>query len=241
MFFVIQCCLCKQILPRSEREEHETNTCPKRIIDCDYCYEDVKAEDKDKHLQVCFEFPIPCPNECGANFTRIDISKHRSECELETVTCPYIEYGCKTEFMFRRDLLAHKKENIIEHTDMSLVKMNCFQYEIQQLKDENACLKKEQDEKRCKGMSMKQLDGVEWDINLDKLEYGEEIEGPTFYVNNYKLRIYCIYRGFWNYFYFYLKRIEGEFDRNLGIAYITHYSVVKVDKQVSTNLIIQKE
>ena len=225
-FFLIQCKKCEQIFSRREREEHQTNSCPKRNIRCDYCVvRGGKAEDKDKHLQVCDGYPISCPNECGAEFPREELSKHRYECELEVVTCPYKEYGCKAESMLRSDLLAHKKENIVEHTDMSLV-------EIKQLKGENARLKKEQNGMKRKGMSMKQLDGVEWEIkDLYTLKYREEIEGPAFYVNNYKLRIYCISSGLWNYFYFYLKRIVGEFDRNLRLAYITHYRVVQVNKQ----------
>ena len=220
---LIQCDLCKEVFSRSERELHVTEQCPLRIIKCQYCYEEGKAEFLSHHFEDCDGFPISCPNECGAEFTRRELSEHRSECELEVVTCPYKEYGCKAESMLRRDLLAHKKEFYIEHIDMSLV-------EIKQLKYENAHLEKEHDEMKCKVMSMKQLDGVEWEIkNLDKLEEGEEIEGPTFYVNNYKLRIYYIFGDYWDYFY--LRRIAGEFDRYLGLAYITHYRVVNANKR----------
>ena len=40
------------------------------------------------------------------------------------IACPYMEYGCKANSMFRKDLLAHKKEYIVEHTDMSLVQIS---------------------------------------------------------------------------------------------------------------------
>ena len=108
---------------------------------------------------------------------------------------------------------------------MSLVEIKQLKYEITRLEEERREMKLE-------GMSMKQLDGVEveWEIkNLDKLKEGEEIEGPTFFVNNYKLRMYFIFRGLWNYFY--LGRIKGEFDRNLGLDYVTHYRVVNANKQ----------
>ena len=227
-FFLIQCKKCEQIFPRRVREEHETNSCPKRIIRCDYCQRGGKAEDRDQHVQVCIIYPISCPNECGAEFPRRELSEHRSECESEVVTCPYKEYGCKAGSMIRRDLLAHKKEFYVEHIDMSLV-------EIKELKDENARLKKEQNEMKRKGMSMKQLEGIEWEIkNLYTLKDGEEIEGPTFYVGNYKLRIYCIYGDFGILRHnpsFYIRRIEGEFDRNLGLAYITHYRVMNVNER----------
>ena len=223
-FLIIQCKKCVQVFTRREREEHETNSCPKRNIRCNYCKKAGRAEDKDKHLQFCSEFPISCPNECGAELSRKKLSEHRSECELEAITCPYKEYGCKAESMLRRDLLAHKKEFYIEHLDMSLVGMK-------KLQDENARLKEEQNKMKRKGMSMKQLDGVEWEIKqVYALKKNKVIEGPTFYINNYKLRIYFLFRGIANMrSSFYLSRIEGEFDRNLGLAYITHYRVVNDD------------
>ena len=232
--FLIQCYLCKDVFSRSERELHGAEQCPLRIVKCQYCNQDNKAKFLSQHFEVCPGYPISCPNGCGAEFIRRELSKHKSECEFEEVTCPYKEYGCKAESISKRDLLAHKKENIVEHTDMSLLKMNRFQseikFEMQQLINENACLKKEQNEMKLKGMSMKQLEGVEWEIrNLDELKYGKELEGPAFYVNSYKLRIYIISTGFDKYFY--LRRIEGEFDRNLGLAYVTHYRVVYINKR----------
>ena len=226
LFFQIQCEECEQIFPRKNKEEHQKKFCPKRTINCDYCGKHGKAEDKDRHLQFCDEFPISCLNECGAEFPRKQLSQHRSECELEVVTCPYKEYGCRAESMLRRDLLAHKKEFYIEHQDMSLV-------EIKQLKTENARL---ENRLRLEGKTMKQLDGVEWEIkNIDSFIFDEEVEGSTFYVNNYKLRIYCCACDFIGdnvcALNFYLKRIEGKFDRNLGLAYITHYRVIQVNKR----------
>ena len=230
--FLIQCDLCKEVFSRPERELHGTEQCPLRIVKCQYCYQEIKAKFLSLHFKDCPEFPISCPNECGAEFPRGELSEHRSECVLEVVTCPYKEYGCKADSVSRRDLLAHKKDNIVEHQDMSLVQMSRSQSEIKLLKDENALLKKEQNEMKLKGMSMKQLDGVEWEIkNLDELKLGKEVEGPTFYVNSYKLRIYYILnKSFPIVVCFYLRRIEGEFDRNLGLAYITHYRVVNVNK-----------
>ena len=221
--FLIQCNLCKEVFSRSERELHATEQCPFRIVKCQYCNQYKKAKFLSRHFEFCSGILISCPNECGAEFLRRELSEHMSECELEVVTCPYKEYGCKAESMLRKDLLAHKKEFYIEHLDMSLV-------EIKQLKDENACLKKEQNKMKCKIMSMKQLDGVEWEIKIpNRLRDNEELEGPTFFVNGYKLRIYCTFRSIWNYFY--IRKIEGGFDRNLDLDYITHYRVVNVNKR----------
>ena len=117
--------------PEEKKEKHESDSCPKRIINCEYCEMRGEAEYREEHLECCDEFPVSCPNECGAKLPRGKLSKHRSECELELIPCPYKEYGCRAESMLRRDLLAHKKEFYIEHQDMSLVR---FQSEIKQLK-----------------------------------------------------------------------------------------------------------
>ena len=214
--FLVECKKCNQIFLRREKDDHEKKICPLRIITCSFCSKFGEAGDEEKHLKFCNKFPITCSNECGAKFQRNQLSQHKSECELEVVTCPYKEYGC--ESMLRRDLLAHKKEFYIEHQDMSLVEFNLLRRENKELK--------------WKVKTMKELDGVEWDIkDINNLILDTEIEGPDFYINNYKLRI-CAIRSsrYGRYLNFYLKRIEGDFDKNLGDAYITHYKRIIVNE-----------
>ena len=50
LFFLIQCKKCEQIFPRGEKEKHESDSCPKRIINCEYCEMSGKAEYKEEHL-----------------------------------------------------------------------------------------------------------------------------------------------------------------------------------------------
>ena len=231
LFFLIQCQKCEQIFPRGGEEEHGRNYCPKRIIKCECCSKGGKAEDKEEHLQYCEGYLVSCPNECGAKLPRRVLTLHRSVCELEVIACPYKEYGCRAESMLRRDLLAHKNENIVAHTDFSLVQISQSQSEIKQLKDENVRLKKEQNEMKWKIKTLKGLDGVEWKImNIDKCKYVEKIQGPTFYVNNYRLKLYRVYYKYSsNKSRFYVKRIEGELDGNLGLACITRYRIITVN------------
>ena len=224
--FRIECFKCKQIFRRKEKNSHNSEFCPMREIVCKYeCFKSGYAKDLEKHETFCKNFPILCQNGCGIVFAREDYSMHKSVCALEEITCPYAEYGCDSNPMLRRDLLAHKKNNIVEHTDMSLST-------IKELKKEKSSIE-------WKIMTMKQLDGVEWEIvNMGKFSIGRMVEGPTFYVNNYKLRIYvtnkinlyCIS----NSLHFTVKRLEGKFDKQLGIASITQYRVIIVDKRDNT-------
>ena len=229
--FLIRCDGCGNVLSRRCLSDHLTNLCRLRDVVCVHCGKGGKAQLLEEHLKICDEFPIYCPNECSSQFPRKQLSQHRSECELEVVTCPYKEYGCRAESMLRRDLLAHKKENIVEHTDMSLVKMNSFQSEIKQLKDENACL---ENRLRLEGKTMKQLDGVELILrNIDTKIPGKEVDGPTFYINNYKLQVYLSFGR--TFVKLYLKRIEGKFDEILGSGFISQYTYILVNIHDNAN------
>ena len=203
--FLIECSDCKLIFPRGDTKMHKDILCPLRLVNCDYCSSrSGPSKDLDRHNQVCLLYPIDCPNGCGSKPHRNTMATHRSDCELEEVTCPFSEYGCKAIPMLRKDLLAHKKELYIEHLDMSQNRIIKLEWKLR---------------------TMKQLDGVEREIeNPEK----QPKEGPTFYVNNYKLRIYTyIHKPL----RFCIKRIEGKFDKQLGKAAITHYRVIIVDKQ----------
>ena len=215
--FPIKCTPCAQIFPRRDKGNHDNNLCPMRRVKCKHrCDKSGYPRDYEKHEIFCEKFPVLCQNGCGEVFERSFTSKHRSVCELEEVTCPFAEYGCEATAMLRRDLLAHKKERYIEHTDMSLCRIHLLESEI---------------------MTMKQFDGVEWKIPCNIASY-PLIESPTFCINGYKLRLFVTYSisslFLFRDFKFSIKRIEGDFDKQLGKAYITHYRVIAVNKQRTT-------
>ena len=226
LHFLVKCKECNQIFPRGELKYHEVYSCPSREVNCNFCDKRGIYNNLERHLQMCLKQPLLCPNKCGAEFTRDKSFEHKSKCELEEITCPYTQYGCNAKPMLRRDLLAHEKEYIVEHTNMSLV-------EIKQLREINTRLEENQNELIWKVKGMKELDGVDWEIkNLDKLRKNTEIEGPTFYVNKYKLKIYFTYETWFlgNSICFHLNRIEGEFDRNLGESSLKHYRIILVNE-----------
>ena len=225
--FQIECAKCKQTLPRGETDTHKANLCAMREIECDFCGKYGIARELDNHLTLCLEYLISCPNNCGERFPRKDSSKHESECQLQLIECPFAKYGCRAKSMLRRDLLAHKKDNLVEHTDLSLDR-------IDKLENENIRLKNKQNKMEWELKLTKHLDGVEWEIkNVNKLVIGQTIEGPTFYVNKYKLKVYATTHQsiFGMRMDFFLKRVEGEFDRNLTEASVTTYRIITVDKQ----------
>ena len=225
--FLIECAKCQQTLPRGETDTHKANLCAMREIKCDFCGKYGIARELDNHLTFCLEYLISCPNNCGKRFPRKDSSKHESECQLQLIECPFAKYGCRAKSMLRRYLLAHKKDNLVEHTDFSLDR-------IDKLENENIRLKDTQKKMEWELKLTKRLDGVEWEIkNVNKLETGQTIEGPTFYVNKYKLKVCATLRlSFLGVrMNFFLKRVEGEFDRKLTEASVTNYRMIIIDKQ----------
>ena len=233
--FLIQCELCEVIVERGQYENHIMFSCLLREMECEHCYKELLYKDLKKHSKICPEYPIFCTNGCREFLLRKQLSQHRSECLLEVITCPYEKFGCNAIPMLRRDLLAHKKKFYIEHQDMSLNEIQELNNEIVRLDKEIFRLDKEKQDLYCDGKMMLQLDGVEWEIqNARNLKVGHSIIGPAFYVKRYALKIYLIPTQFETcrtIFRFALKRIEGEFDSNLGKAYLTQYRIILVNQQ----------
>ena len=221
--FPVACTECKQTIRRGERDSHKNCSCPMREIKCEFCQANHKFMEKEQHMNVCEEYPISCPNKCEVTISKKELSFHKAFCHLEQIACPFAEYGCETRTILRKDLQKHKKENIIEHTDMSLSQLKRAKTEITRLE-----IKLEEQVRSIK--TMKPLDGVEWEINgLNRLANTEHKEGPDFSVNKYKLHLsvsnnkqkWC----------FFIKRISGEFDRNLEDASFTQFRAIVVDKE----------
>ena len=211
--FFIACRACNETIKRSDMDAHKGNICPMRRVKCEYCDDSRRAKDYTEHLESCKKYPIKCPNECGKTILRMKLSDHKAtDCPLVEVDCPYAKYGCKANKMKRKDLLAHKKEYIIEHVDMVEAENRTLRAEVNELKSETK--------------TMKRLDGLRWEIQkVNEPTSGQSITSPCFYVNNCKLKCFCrkvLGRGF----QFTIQRMEGEHDHNLGTAFITEYRVI---------------
>ncbi|KAI6647636.1 TNF receptor-associated factor 4-like [Oopsacas minuta] len=107
--------------------EHQIDSCPLRKIICEFCNDKVEACWMNPHLEVCEDFPVPCPNGCGTNgkegMKRRDIPAHLSnECPLQIIQCIYWNNGCREE-MERRELKHHEKESLHIHFRLSMIDM----------------------------------------------------------------------------------------------------------------------
>ena len=119
------------------------NECKFRPYKCEHCnhqdtYEAItegsrcgwlRFQCNNSHYDECPEYPLPCPNKCGAeNIKRKDMDGHRKSCPLETLDCPFKDAGC-TEKIARKDMDSHMESNTqhilkLFHSHQELVKSN---------------------------------------------------------------------------------------------------------------------
>ncbi|XP_065885284.1 TNF receptor-associated factor 4-like [Dysidea avara] len=124
---IVQCSnMCQKRLQRQYLTKHVENECPRRQVYCQYCL--IIGEhyliESCEHRAVCPEFPVPCPNNCGAgSVPREDMEAHKKECPLEMVQCEYHNVGCK-ERMMRKEVDKHEEENMKDHLSMTKLELN---------------------------------------------------------------------------------------------------------------------
>ena len=181
---------------RVERRRVETHRtcCPMRTVKCEYCCVSVKACGMNGHLEVCEEFPIPCPNKCSEEFRveRKDKSIHLSqECPLQETECPYSQYGCEVKVQ-RRNLEQHEKEDIHKHLRLTMNRV----MELEKLIPRGS---------------------LEWKISgvKDKISNNEDTYSEPFYVGLYKFQGCVGWVRNDNYVGLFLRIMTGEWDNTL--------------------------
>ena len=128
---------CGVILKRCEHEDHCSNECLNRIVSCEHCQANKAYRDLKQHHKVCLEFPLLCPNNCGANLTRKQTDPHiETDCPNAIVKCRYERFGCR-EVVRRCEMDNHNKTNEIKHLEMGTF---FAADEIGQLKETNSRL-----------------------------------------------------------------------------------------------------
>ncbi len=71
------------------------------------------------HTDGCPCYPLVCPQACGAEIIRKDLTAHHDVCPLEPVACPFSDIGCKVKVP-RQDLDKHIQSSMFQHmTDMA--------------------------------------------------------------------------------------------------------------------------
>ncbi len=92
------------------------------------------------HIDTCPCYSLTCPQACGTEVLRNDLTAHQGVCPLEPVACPFSDIGCKVKVP-RRDLDKHIQSSMLQHvTDMAL-SHTATKTQLTALKQEHEALK----------------------------------------------------------------------------------------------------
>ena len=114
---------CGEKVQRILMDEHQTQHCSKRLVECLYCSDSLRFDDVNLHLRHCPEVTINCPNGCQTEITRRILSEHMKDCPLEEVECEFIKYGCKWK-QNRKQLEGHLNESWKLHNSFVIESFN---------------------------------------------------------------------------------------------------------------------
>ena len=133
-FQKLKCSFCDTYFQRNQIESHELE-CPRRIVKCEYCYFfKCPQEELVKHWEECNQYPVECPNGCGAKKARQYLKEHvENECSLTTVDCEFAYAGCKVRKL-HKDMSDHLKESMQRHLSMLKKKYSELDQEYQKEK-----------------------------------------------------------------------------------------------------------
>ena len=106
---------CERIRSGAMRD-HKKRYCTKRQMICQYCsycssYDIVTA----KHLPICLQVPVTCPNNCKKEgLKREQLQAHINECPLQVISCPFTSAGCTVKLP-RNEMEKHEATAVCEH------------------------------------------------------------------------------------------------------------------------------
>ena len=120
-------CNKDNIILRRDIEDHKRE-CDFRPYQCEHCghngtYISMSGNGQFwtlpagcNHYDQCEQYPLQCPNKCGAeNIKRKDMKTHRETCPLEPLNCPFQQVGCPVGKILRKDMDSHCKDNMQTH------------------------------------------------------------------------------------------------------------------------------
>ena len=115
---------CGEILEKHNVRKHLLRNCPNREVDCPHCGEHGEHHfihgDHERH---CPGARIHCPNQgCTSNLKRKRMEDHRQECPKETVSCEYVDLGCK-HVCLRKNMTKHSKQQAEAHLQLATWEM----------------------------------------------------------------------------------------------------------------------
>ena len=180
-FHVVDCGnKCGQKERRATLNKHMTNECRLRRQKCQYCplvssHEQVTGA----HLEECPNYPLDCPNRCGARgITRSSVPAHREVCPLQRVECEYKRFGCAV-VLPRKDIAEHLKTSVQTHLQLTKRRVEKQEVRLQEqevrLQEQEVQLKKVEERAERERQAMREK-VEEQEVQLKNVEERAERE-----------------------------------------------------------------
>ncbi len=98
------------------------------------------------HTDTCPCYPLACPQACGAEVLRKDLTAHQGVCPLEPVACSFSDIGCMVQVP-RRDLDKHIQSSMLQHMRDMALSHTATKTQLTALKQEHEALKNDSEAK----------------------------------------------------------------------------------------------
>ena len=126
---------CGERSQRRTMSVHVSDKCPNRTHTCPYCDEvDTYDNIVTSHYEVCKNYPLPCPNNCGVrDIGRQLIQDHcDNSCPKESTDCSYKALDCHMQIE-RESLDRHLEESKDRHLNLAMGKVMDLTSRMEQL------------------------------------------------------------------------------------------------------------
>ncbi len=175
------------------------------------------------HTDTCPCYPLACPQACGDEVLRKDLTAHQGVCPLEPVACPFSDICCKVKVL-RQGLNKHIQSSMFQHMTNMALSHTALKQEHEALKKDHAALKE-----KCRavtGLSLKDRNSDEaastftdaqhhtFLVDTSTMERGSTLSLALSESNIKSGHHYIILEG-------YKFKLEWNFRRWLKIQYIT--------------------
>jgi len=108
---------CGSILNRKTIQDHMDLECELREYLCEYCDQSCNYKDMESHYEMCTQFPVECPKECGQTIERCNLDNHKFECDMEERNCSFYDFGC-FQRVPKRYFEDHLEDDVHTHLDL---------------------------------------------------------------------------------------------------------------------------
>ena len=85
---------CGQGITIKSLPQHMASLCPRRVVACQYCEEEIALDTKEDHEQSCPKRPVSCMYCHKQTLMQKDLKSHLEKCSHKPENCKLSPLGC---------------------------------------------------------------------------------------------------------------------------------------------------